>query len=611
MCRPKAGSRVKTRERKQRGTRSVGSLVAKRQTLLKSRHARPSPPLTWTLPTPTACPFAVHKSGQTSGRVPPLPTREHASKTPTLSYLTIGPDILQEYIYYWGVSERAMRLTGLVLVLLTCASCARSHDVSSSSSGATAERGGTSEKPDAAVDEAVPDAGLATSGAPTLLPELPTPDPEAGDEKSQQRSFGLISDPPHPISDQDELRHYEVVVDPQQWARINDTAYLEEYIEGKLMFEGAVVEPVGLRFKGFRGSLYNCFWFDGEGKAIGRVCDRLSLKLSFNEYDPEGRFYGLKKLNFHAMNNDRSKLRERLSYWLFRQFGVPAPRSVHATLSVNGQPLGLFALVEQVDGRFTRARFNDGGEGNLYKQRWPMSSTDPEYFMSGLKTNEHDEGVSVDAMVSFAEALQDADEDSIEATLAAHTDLDAMMRFLAVDRAVNHWDGITAFRCRPEEEVPPLPPEVRAAQTPPLGWEVCQNKNFYWYEEGADDGARMWLVAWDTDLTFASRQPFPAWDEEPESCPIRQSGRPPGCDPLIRYFATTLRERYVEASVALLDGPFDQKRIERRLRRWWAQIEPHMDPPNPLLGDLHSRRLESFITTVADRRAAFAQEVGR
>ena len=54
--------------------------------------------------------------------------------------------------------------------------------------------------------------------------------------------------------------------------------------------------------------------------------------------------------------------------------GVPAPRSVHARLIINGQFNGIYALTEQIDGRFTRENFDDG-TGNLYKEIWPITNS--------------------------------------------------------------------------------------------------------------------------------------------------------------------------------------------------------------------------------------------
>ena len=58
----------------------------------------------------------------------------------------------------------------------------------------------------------------------------------------------------------------------------------------------------------------------------------------------------------------------------FREMGVPAPRSVHARLIINGQFNGIYALTEQIDGRFTRENFDDG-TGNLYKEIWPITNS--------------------------------------------------------------------------------------------------------------------------------------------------------------------------------------------------------------------------------------------
>jgi hypothetical protein len=47
--------------------------------------------------------------------------------------------------------------------------------------------------------------------------------------------------------------------------------------------------------------------------------------------------------------------------------GIPAPRATHAKLLINGEYVGVFALIENIDVRFTRHNY-DSGEGNLYKE---------------------------------------------------------------------------------------------------------------------------------------------------------------------------------------------------------------------------------------------------
>ncbi len=485
------------------------------------------------------------------------------------------------------------RIISLAFVSCLPLACTQSHDVVA---GWEPESDPGSERSPAAPGDRPSrvDTGVGTISDDPHDPRDPesTPPAAAGPR-------GRGADPNDYIFSQDALRNYDVEVDPAEWARINEEAYFEEYIPGRLRFEGRVYE-IGLRFKGFRGSLYNCFDFDENGVATGRTCSRLPLKISFDEYDEEARFFGLKKLNFHVMRNDISLMRDRLGYFLFRAFGVPAPRAVHATMSVNGEALGLFALVEEIDGRFARHAFEDGGEGNIYKERWPTLSSDADYYRSGLEANKDNPDVT--PMQDFARALESATDDTIEAVLREHTNFDAVMRYLAVDRAINHWDGPLAFRCRPLSEVQPLPPEVELAQRPALGWEVCQNKNYYWYEETGS--GRLQLVPWDLDVTFASFSQFPDWTTDPRVCEVRHQGRPPRCDKLVNWFATTLRPEYEQMGRELLvKGPFRREIMVRMIEGWYQQILPHTDPITATLG---SFSLNSEI----DRRIRdFAREV--
>jgi hypothetical protein len=354
------------------------------------------------------------------------------------------------------------------------------------------------------------------------------------------------------LFDEAVLRDYELIVDEADWAWLNENPLLEEYVPATLIFEGQEYGPIGVRYKGEYGTLDLCV----EGGEI--ICSKLSIKLKFNEYDEEGRFYGVKRLNFHGMMYDDSQLRDRLAYTLYGEMDVFAPRSVSGRLTINGEFMGLYAVVEQVDGRFTRARFPDGGEGNLYKEVWPVHVTEAPY-ISALKTNE-DEEPSAERMVRFASDLLAAEDDTFESTLSSWMDVDMLMRQMAVDRAIDHWDGIVGWYC--------------------LG-AFCFNHNYYWYEETNRD--QVWLIPWDMDNTFQNPSPIrefygmPDWNEDPQNCtsiPVFFGiyGLPPSCDDLIHRMATVLWDRYVEETQVLLDGPFSVAAMEEKLNRWAEQI---------------------------------------
>jgi hypothetical protein len=373
------------------------------------------------------------------------------------------------------------------------------------------------------------------------------------------------------IYDQNALRTYELLVPPDDLARIDADPAAEEYVAGMLRFEGRDYGPVGVRYKGSVGAFRDCLTGINMG---AKKCTKLSMKVSFNWQDPEGRFYGLKKLQFHAMNRDPSMLKERLGYTLFRQFGIAAPRAVHARLLINGALVGLFALVEQIDGRFTRSRFREGGEGNLYKEGWPLDTngkaTTDALLRPTLQTNE-DENPSLQPMLDFGQALQNADSSDALDVLTKYTDLDYTMRYVAVDRATGDDDGPFHWYC--------------------FGI-ACSNHNYYWYEE--QNVERMWIVAWDQDSSFNLNNTTTTlwfdWDDTSLGCralthnpylvPLRASA----CDPLIRDWAL-LQQRYLEATQAFLEGPFEQLRVAAELALWEQQITPAVEEAAALHDD--------------------------
>lgn len=387
------------------------------------------------------------------------------------------------------------------------------------------------------------------------------------------------------IFDESVIRTYELDVAADDWQWLNDNAIMEMYVPATLHFEGETVGDIGIRYKGGYGSLYTCF--DSEGN---RTCDKLSIKLAFDEYDEEGRFHGLKKLNFHSMEADPSHMHDAIVYKLFRDQDVPAPRTAFARLLVNGELLGLFAVIEQIDGRFTRARFPDGGEGNLYKEVWPEHTTEQPY-LDALETNE-DEQPSADRMVRFAQALAAAGDDGFAGVIDEWMDPDQLMRYMAVARLADHWDDIIAFYC---------------AGGP------CFNHNYYWYESTSED--RVWLIAWDVDHTFEEPSPvrtyfgMPDWDEVDADCTpvdifLGVQGRAPACDPFIRGMVTQLWDRYAAASQELLDGDFSVAAMNGRIDELRDLIADAVaeDPNGPTVSAWRNAVM-TLRDTVVDKRA--------
>ena len=364
------------------------------------------------------------------------------------------------------------------------------------------------------------------------------------------------------IFDESVVHTYEINVLDEDWEWLNDNPLLEEYVPATLTFNGRAFEDVAVRYKGFYGNLRFCF--DQQGN---QTCEKLSFKLKFSEYEPSRRFFGLQRLNFHSMNGDLTKMHDALGYGLFREAGVPAPRTAYARLIVNGELLGLFSVVEQVDAEFVWHAFPDAGRGTLYKEVWPERLDEAE-FAEAVVVGDGDE---VEAMVRFTEALLGTDDEAFLAVLEDWVDPDAFWNYLALDRLMDNWDGIVAWYCP----------------------GTCFNHNFFWYEEAFTD--QVWLIPWDLDHIFEFPSPIrtyfsmPDWDAEQSCRTVRVflgiPGRPPSCDPVIHKLATAGWDDYVEASRRMLDGPFRVENLHERIDELGDLISEAVaeDPNGPAL----------------------------
>ncbi len=397
------------------------------------------------------------------------------------------------------------------------------------------------------------------------------------------------------IFDQDRLPTFQLEIQGTALAEINGDPAAEEYVEGMLIFEGDTISPVGVRYKGSIGAFVGCLtgldWANPSGT---KTCTKLSMKIKINWEGREEKFYGLKKVQLHSQNNDDSQMHERLGYWLFRQMGVPGPRCVHARLMINGEYNGLFALTENVDGRFTRYNFDDG-EGNLYKEIWPLQMNGQAHseqtYLNHLKTNE-DENPTAEQIKNFAVAVANASNGDLQSVIASHMNIYEALAYAVVDRTIRHDDGPFHWYC---------------------GGGNCSPHNFYWYEEPT--AGTMHLIPWDLDHAFINiitdTNPVTpiadAWGETSNNCnpfgygAFNFSQWSAACDRLTGGWAS-FEDEYQDLKTQFLEGPFSEASVNAQLDAWELQIREATEEARELHSDAVSvSQWESAMSTLEER----------
>jgi len=391
------------------------------------------------------------------------------------------------------------------------------------------------------------------------------------------------------VFDETAVKSYYLTFSDAEYAKLMDLSTLlldrttvneDRYVEASLRVGDKELPSIAVRFKG-QFSIWGCVE-QASGTRLVRVepffgnidvCQRFSLKLDFNEYDENARLDGLKKLNLHAMSADPSKMRERLGYSLYRDMGVLAPRAVHARVYVNGEYHGLFAAVEEVDGRFTANRFPRSGDGNVYKEIWPASHVTSDDAEAALRTNDEPSIIDVSDFMAFKAAVGAATEADFASTLAPFIDFDYLARLIVVNRAINDFDGLMAFY---------------------YGWgPPPANHNLYWYHDG--ESGQFQLIPWDLDKSFWYPEPnfwsdnaahgmniTPNWNVVSSDCDgylawfdnLGQSYRMMAidCDPLLRLLRGQIYDSQKATTRAFLEGPFSEASVRAKLDAWRAQI---------------------------------------
>lgn len=392
------------------------------------------------------------------------------------------------------------------------------------------------------------------------------------------------------VFDDSDIKSYYLTFSDEEYEKLMDFSTLllsqfdvnkDRYVEASLKVDDIEFPSIGVRFKGDH-SIWSCFDFpDPERKVRVEsiwgdvdVCQRFSLKLDIDRFDDNRRLDGLKKINLHSMSADPSKLRERLGYSLFREMDIIAPRMAHARVYINGEYQGLFAVVEQIDGRFTANRFPESGDGNLYKQVWPSEKTADYEVEEGLKTNDDPGIMDVSDFLEFRDAVVASDETNFESEMAPYLDFDYLARYVVVDRAINNFDGMLLF------------------------WLISTtrdiNHNYYWYHNSED--GKIVLLPWDLDkslwypepIFWTNNAPFeeydvPNWNVVSSSCDYHPTTFdfplgtwavvPMDCDPFLKNLRSVIYDRQQAIASEFIAGPFSEESVGQKIQQWREQIK--------------------------------------
>jgi spore coat protein CotH len=344
------------------------------------------------------------------------------------------------------------------------------------------------------------------------------------------------ADPPVDYFVADHVLEIELTLDPADWdalrrqnrdffTTLGGADCLAEpfgspftYFEATVTVDGETRERVGVRKKGFLGSLDD---------------EKPSLKIDMDEFVVGQDLFGTERITLNNARQDPSYVNQCMGYQIFARAGVPAPRCNFAHVTVNGNDLGIYVHVENVKKRFLREHFADD-EGSLYEGtlsdfRAGWTDTFEQKTNREVPSDRSDIAAVVDALAPGAPP--DA--------LGAVIDLSDFTNFWATEILIGHWDGYAS-----------------------------NTNNFFIYGDPTD--GRFHFVPWGIDNVLTDG----GLDPTEGTPPVRTTGV------LADHLWRTAEGRaaYEARMRELLDTVWDGPELVAEIDRMAALIRPYLQP---------------------------------
>ncbi len=359
----------------------------------------------------------------------------------------------------------------------------------------------------------------------------------------------------------------------------------QPWAKGSITADGKTFENVGVRYKG-----------NGTMLETNNTIKK-SLKIDLDKFDGKDKFHGLKTLNLHCGVADPSKCRETLTYQIFRDAGVPAPKTALAvvTLTVVGkydrERLGLYTLVQNVDKPFLKEHFKaDGGllmKPERMQQGLDYLGDDWGKYPANYQPKRDATEAEQNRVIGFTKLLNRGDDKAFAREVGDYLDVDAFLRFMAASAVVANMDSF---------------------------FTLGHNFDLYLHPETN----KLHFIPWDVDRALAN---FPAFGSNDEKMNLSLTKPYATCKLADRLMAVPgVSEKYAMVLTDVCGKGFDRESVLKSLKAVEEVAKPQMEkdakaaqtrrefaggfnfgPPPPDLKTFVEKRAESIAAQLAGK----------
>jgi len=212
-----------------------------------------------------------------------------------------------------------------------------------------------------------------------------------------------------------------------------------DYVHADMTFGDRSFKDVAVRYKG-----------NGTYMSSQQTLKR-SLKIDLNQFQKGQKLAGMTQLNLHNSVRDPTSMNESVAYRLFRDGGVPAPRTAYARVFItvpgvhDRKYFGLYNLVEDLSHGMLEDHLGVK-KGALFKPVTPNLFSDlGNDWKAYNQTYDPKGGISdlqKQRVIDFCKFVAAANDKEFAARLADYLDLDNFARYMAITTWLCDFDGL-------------------------------------------------------------------------------------------------------------------------------------------------------------------------
>ncbi len=268
-----------------------------------------------------------------------------------------------------------------------------------------------------------------------------------------------------PLYDVHVLRTIFLEFDNKEWEKeLADFYHTDVDVPAKMIVDGKTYQDVGVHFRGASSFM-----------AVPESGKR-SLGLSMNFIHSDQRLGGYRSLNLLNSSGDPTFMRTVLSHHVARQY-IAAPKANWVRVVINGESWGVYVNTQQINSDMAQEWFGTGKGA-----RWKVGGSprgrgglaylgdDASKYKTIYTIKSKDNDKSWAQLMNLCKVLNQTPPEKLEKALEPILDVDAALKFLALDKAVINNDGF---------------------------WVRASDYSLY-----ADEKGKFHVIPWDANETF-------------------------------------------------------------------------------------------------------------